>query len=267
MNQINDIGWQELMVSLLMLFIPISFLAYYKVGIIKPLLISVFRMMAQLGLVAVYLEWVFERNNPWINLLWVLIMIFVGVMTAIRRVDLQWKTFIIPMLVAGITSVMIVDAFFLGWVIKLEFIFDARYFIPITGMILGNSLNNNVIGLNEYLTNLRDKSDLYYFILGNTNTQKLALRPFISNAFIKALNPTIATMSVMGLIALPGMMTGQILGGSPPAEAIKYQIMIMLAIFIGSSLNLILSVVLVRWFVFDGLGNLKTNKVFLKIKK
>ncbi|GAA4834582.1 ABC transporter permease [Algivirga pacifica] len=208
-------------------------------------------MGIQLGLVALYLEWIFTLNNPWINTLWVGIMILVGVLTTIRRVALNWKIFLIPLAIAGLTSVFIVDAFYLGLIIQLEYIFDARYFIPITGMILGNALNHNIVGLTTYIKGLQEKSDLYYFLLINTNKRETALKPFIQEAIIRALNPMIASMSVMGLISLPGMMTGQILGGSSPATAIKYQIMIMLAIFVGCSLNLFLSILMINRVILD----------------
>jgi putative ABC transport system permease protein len=222
-------------------------------------------MVIQLSLVAFYLEWIFAINNAWINTLWVLLMILVGVYTSINRIGLNWKYFLLPLFIAGITSVVIVDGFFLGYILKLDYFFDARYFIPITGMILGNSLNHNIVGLSSYFKGLSEKSELYYFLLTNTGNSKLALRSFVGESIKLGLNPLIATMSVIGLISLPGMMTGQILGGSPPGIAIKYQIMIMLAIFVGCTTNLFLSIILSNQFVFDGYGKLKMN--MMKDKK
>ena len=145
----------------------------------------------------------------------------------VKRISLSWKVFALPLFIAGLISVIIIDTFFLGFIIKLDYIFDVRYLIPITGMILGNSMNHNIVGLTAFFKGLSEKSDLYYFLLTNTGSSKLALRPFYGEAFKRALNPMIANMSVIGLISLPGMMTGQILGGSSPVVAIKYQIMIM----------------------------------------
>lgn len=259
MSNIIDIRIIDLAISLVMIAIPVMVFAYYKIKLIKGLLISVLRMIVQLSLVAIYLEWVFDKNSAIVNSLWVVLMIVVGVFTAIKRVSLNWKIFVLPLSLASLTSVLILDSFFLGFIIKLEYVFDARYFIPITGMILGNSLNHNIVGLSAYFTGLKEKEGLYQFVLTNTGKPQLALRPFISEAIKKALNPMIATMSVIGLISLPGMMTGQILGGSSPAVAIKYQIMIMIAIFVGCTLNLVLSIVLTNKFIFDGFGNLKES--------
>ena len=138
MKGIIDINYIELGLSILLLAIPIFLLKIYKINLTGALFISSVRMIIQLSLVAVYLEFVFEMNSPYLNTLWVVVMIVVGVMTTIRRVALKWKLFLLPLLLASISSIAIIDAFFLGFVLKLEYVFDARYFIPISGMVLGN---------------------------------------------------------------------------------------------------------------------------------
>jgi len=259
MSQITDISIWKLAASLIMLLIPITFLLYYKIPLIRSVLISTFRMMIQLSLIAIYLQWIFSVNNIWLNSLWVFMMIFVGVFTSIKRIGLNRKYFVLPLTLSALTSVIIVDSFFLGYVLDLDYFFDARYFIPITGMILGNSMNHNIVGLSTYFRGLLEKSDLYYFLLTNTGNTKLTRRPFVSEAIKRGMSPLIATMSVIGLISLPGMMTGQILGGSSPAIAIRYQIMIMMAIFIGCTTTLFLSIIFSSRFVFDKYGNLKRD--------
>lgn len=259
MKSIADISIWELAFGCIILVIPISFFLFYRIKITKDVFVSVIRMVVQLSLVAFYLEWIFALNSALLNALWVFLMISVGVHTSISRIGLNWKYFIFPLFIAGLTSVVIVDGFFLGFVLKLDYLFDARYFIPITGMILGNSLNHNIVGLSSYFRGLSEKSEFYYFLLTNTGNNILALRPFIGDSIKQGLNPLIGTMSVIGLISLPGMMTGQILGGSSPAIAIKYQIMIMLAIFAGCTINLFLSIIFSNRFVFDSYGKLKTK--------
>jgi len=259
MNSISDIKIWELALGFLLLVFPLAFFYHYRIKMIKDVLINVVRMAVQLSLVAVYLEFIFALNNAWINSLWVLVMIVVGVFTITRRVSLNRKYFIFPFIVAGFTSILIIDTFCLGLILKLDYIFDARYFIPITGMVLGNALNHNIVGLNTYFKSLSEKRELYRFLLTNTGNQEIALRPFIEEAARAALNPMIANMSVIGLVTLPGMMTGQILGGSPPAVAIKYQVMIMIAIFTGCTLNLFLSIIFSNRSIFDGFGNVKNG--------
>ncbi|MDX8339450.1 ABC transporter permease [Draconibacterium sp. IB214405] len=270
MNTIIDINLKELAIGAFLLVIPIVFFYIYRIKLVKDVLINVIRMVVQLGLVALYLEFIFELNNAWINSIWVLVMIVVGVLTAINRIGLKTKYFVLPFFIAGLTSILIIDTFCLGFILKLDYVFDARYFIPITGMILGNALNHNIVGLNTYFRAHTEKRELYRFLLSNTGNQQLAVRPFIEEAAKTALNPMIANMSVVGLVTLPGMMTGQILGGSQPAVAIKYQIMIMIAIFVGCTINIFLSIIFTNKIIFNEYGNMKDGLVKengLRLKK
>ncbi len=258
MNDMADIGLLDLTFGFTILIVPLLVFLYYRVRLVKDIFISIVRMIVQLFLVAVYLEWIFEMNNPWINSLWVFIMILIGAGTLVQRVKINWRIFILPFILAGLISMVIIDGFFLGLVIRHDFFFDARYFIPISGMVLGNSINHNIVGLTAYFEGLSKRKELYYFILTNSGNRKHAIRPYIQDALVKGLNPLLATMSVMGLISLPGMMTGQILGGASPATAIKYQVMIMVAIFAGCTMILIMSILYSNLFVFDTYGNIRS---------
>ena len=128
---------------------------------------------------------------------------------------------------------------------------------PISGMILGNMLSANVISLNSFYGSLNRERQLYLYLLGNGASPSEALTPFMREALIKSFNPTIASMAVMGLIALPGTMTGQILGGSSPSVAIKYQIMLMITIFASSLISVLLTLWISRKKTFDKYGMTK----------
>jgi putative ABC transport system permease protein len=258
MSDTTDIGLLELALGFTIMIIPIAIFIYYKINLVKDLIISTLRMVIQLSLVAIYLEWIFDMNNAYINSAWVLIMILISAGTTIHKIKVKWKSFFIPFSMAILISIFIIDAFFLGLIVQLDYVFDARYFIPISGMILGNSLNHNIVGLGSYFEGFSRRRDLYYFILTNSNSRKLAIRPYIQEALTKGLNPLLATMSVIGLISLPGMMTGQILGGASPATAIKYQIMIMLAILVACTLSLMLSILYANYKLFDKYGNIRS---------
>ena len=254
MNAAKDISWLDLGVGYLILVIPIVIFYYYKTGLVKPTLIAVARMTVQLYLVGLYLEYIFELNSHWLNLLWVVLMIVIASYTSINRTRLNQKLFIVPILLAMLISVFAVDIYFLGVVLKLDYLFDARYFIPITGMLIGNSMSTNIVAFNSYFKDLDKNKNQYRFALANGGTKNEALKYFIKEALIKSLTPTIATTSVVGLISLPGMMTGQILGGQNPAVAIKYQIMVMITILVSAIITVMLSLFLANRFIFDDMG-------------
>ena len=118
-------------------------------------------------------------------------------------------------------------------------------------------LGVNVVALNTYYEGIKREQQTYYYMLGNGATRWEATAPFLRAAIIKAFNPCIANMAVMGLVAMPGTMIGQILGGSNPALAIKYQMMIVVITFVASMMSLMITVGLASRKSFDKMGRLK----------
>ena len=257
MEKVIDINYFELFTGYALMLIPIFILWYYKTGLVKDTLLATARMTVQLLMVGLYLEYIFDLNSTFINVSWVLIMSVITSFTIVQRSGLKYKLFFIPVLLSGLISITVTDAYFLGFVVKLNNIFDARYFIPVTGMLLGNTINNVIISLDAYYKRIEDEQNLYRWYLANGASQKEALLPFIRDALKSAFNPMIATTAIMGLISLPGMMTGQILGGSNPNVAVKYQIMLLITIFASAILNVVLTILFSNRIAFDNYNNLK----------
>ena len=244
-----DISYYNLFVGLLLLAIPFFYLWKFKTGLLKPAVIGTLRMIIQLFFIGIYLKYLFLWNNPWINFLWVIVMIFVAGQTALVRTGLKRRILLIPITVGFLCSVILVGLYFIGIVLQLDNIFSAQYFIPIFGILMGNMLSSNVIALNTYYSGLKREQQLYRYLLGNGATRQEAQAPFIKQAIIKSFSPLIANIAVMGLVALPGTMIGQIL-------AIKYQMMIMVITFTASMLSLMITISLASRRSFDAYGKL-----------
>lgn len=258
---IKDISWLDLFLGFSLLIIPFAILWYYKTGLLKNAVIAVVRMTVQLFLVGLYLGWLFELNSIWVNIGWVFVMVLINAFTISDRSELKFRTFALPVTAGTLVSLLIVDSFFLGLTVRLENIFDARYFVAITGMIMGNTIERNIIALNSFYKSVARDRLRYNFALACGATKNEATKPFIREAMRKSFNPQLASMSIMGIIALPGIMTGQILGGSSPQIAVKYQIMLILMIFVASVITVAVSIHIANYFVFDKYGNLKTERV------
>jgi putative ABC transport system permease protein len=256
-----DIRWADLFISFSLLAVPVAIFAYYRTGLVRPSLIATARMVVQLWLVGLYLEYIFDWNNAWANLSWVTLMIFIAAFATTRRGQLKTRFFILPLVVAMGSSLLIIDVFFLNFVLKLNYVFEARYFIPISGMLIGNAMRNNVIALNELYHRLQDDKGKFRYNLACGASLHEAQREYIRGALRKAFNPMIAGMAVIGLISLPGIMTGQILGGSSPALAIKYQILLMISVFVLATLSVFLTIIMANFFVFDSYNNFKPDLV------
>ncbi len=256
MNTI-DISYLSLSIGLLLLLIPAFFIWRYRTGLLRSICIGTVRMVVQMFFIGVYLRYLFQWDNPLVNTLWVLILVIIATETALSRTGVRRGVLMLPFIVSFIVSSLLVGFYFLGIVLQLDNVFSARYFIPIFGILLGNMLTVNIFAVSTFYTMLQREQNLYYYLLGNGATRGEALQPFYRQAIVKSFSPAIANMAVMGLVALPGTMIGQILGGSSPHVAIKYQIMIVVITMSASMLSLILSIWLSSRRAFDGFGRLK----------
>lgn len=261
MNGAQDLSLFSMLMCGVLLLIPFVVFWYFKLGLAKKLLVSTARMAVQLLLIGVFLEYLFRWNNWAINLLWFLVMLTVAVISVINNSKLSKKYFLWPMLVSFVAANLFVVLYFNFFIVRLDNVLDAKYMIAIGGMILGNSLRANVVGLGDFYQAIKKDENRYFYKLSLGATKYEALLPFAKKSFIAALAPTVATMATMGIVSLPGMMTGQILGGSVPLVAIKYQIAIMVAILASTVLSIALSIFLTSRNSFLPSGVLKKEVV------
>mgnify|MGYP003191516038 CR=1 FL=1 len=241
-------------VGLLLMALPVYFFHRLGARLIQSTAIATVRMVVQLFLIGLYLRYLFEWNSPLVNFAWVLIMVLVATFTAAR---LRLRTIALPLFSGLLTTAVVVGLYFLVLVLRLDHPFDARYFVPIMGILMGNMLSVNVIALNTYYDGLQREHHLYYYLLGNGATHLEAITPFARQAVEKSFAPCIANMAVLGIVSLPGTMIGQILGGSAPGIAIKYQMMITAITFSASMLSLMLTLRLADSRSFDVYGRLR----------
>lgn len=251
-----DIDLLSLAIGLLLLCIPLFFLWVLRTGLVRATLVAAGRMILQLFLISIYLRYLFEWDNPWLNTLWVVIMAMVATHALGQRTHLRWRVLAVPAFVGFIVAAAAVGFYFLLFVLHLDNPFGARYFIPIMGILMGNMLGVNVLTLSTFYSGIAREQATYYYLLGNGATRFEAWLPFMREAVIKSFTPCIANMAVMGIVALPGTMIGQILGGSAPDVAVKYQMMIVIITMTASMLSLILTLYLSTRQAFDDFGRL-----------
>jgi len=249
---------------LMVLIIPIFFVNRY-IGIKneKKIIISILRMVVQLSIVGIYLQYIFDLNNPILNICYIVIMIGVASFSIVGSTPLKLNRVFIPVFVSLLVPNIIMVLFFNGVVVQINSLFDAKYIITIGGMLLGNGLSGNIVGLSTYYSGLSKNVEVYNYDLALGATRFEASLPYFKEAILVSINPTIASMATIGLVSLPGMMTGQILGGSIPMEAIRYQIAIMVAIFVAKYFNIFLAILLTSYRMFDHKDQLKTK--YLKV--
>jgi len=227
-----------------LLIIPFGMMLWLRIPIIGKTLLALARMTLQLLFVGFYLQIVFNLNSAWINSLWLVVMILVADLSIVRGCGLKMRRFVLPLFIAlaGGTAVPLLA--FVGPLLHRPDLMDAQYVIPIGGMILGNCLRADIVGIRNFFEVMRQRERAFLHTLSQGAQLHEAIRPYLRQACQAALLPTVATMATIGLVALPGMMTGVILGGADPMTAIKYQIAIMIAIFTGTAITVILAILM-----------------------
>lgn len=256
MNDAVDISILPLLSFLILLTLPILTFRYLKLKLTKSLIIATSRMIIQLALVAVYLEYIFKLNSTLVNSTWILIMILAANTTILKQSGLPLKRFLAYTFFPSAITVFFIFLSFL-LIFKHQTLFSARYMVPLAGMLLGNILTSSVVGLERFYSEIKKRENEYIQYVSLGASLQEAVKPFLREAYRAAMAPQIAGLATMGLVALPGMMTGQILGGSSPTVAIKYQIMIMIAIFVAASTSVVLSISFSKKAAFDELGRLQ----------
>ena len=263
MTNITDIDIMSLAVGYLLLIVPMAIILLKRVPMFRDAVMAIIRMTVQLIFVGFYLQVVFDLNKPWLNLAWVIMMVLVADVSIIRGCRLTLRRFALPLFCALIVGTIAPVLVFTIPILLLQNWMDAQYVIPLAGMVLGNCLRAEIVGLKDFYESIVKNEKAYFQSLAQGADQQEALAPYFRDAIQAALLPTTASMATIGLVALPGMMTGVILAGASPATAIKYQIAIMIAIFSGTAITVFLAVRLSIPHSFNKYGILD-RKVFAK---
>ena len=216
-----------------------------RLGLNRSLGIAALRMVAQLLLVGLVLDWIFSMENPWLILLMASVMACVAAWSAVGQTRRHFSGLYWNCLISILVSSFLVTGLALKGIFHLETWYSPQYLIPLLGMLLGNTLNGISLALDRFLDELHDQRDLVETFLSLGATSWEACHHLFRSSMRTGLIPTINSMAVMGIVSLPGMMTGQILAGVSPGEAVRYQIvivfMITASVTLGTALVLLLA--------------------------
>jgi uncharacterized protein (TIGR00245 family) len=155
----------------------------------------------------------------------------------------------------------LIGTFGVGIAIKSDPLWSPRTFIPTLGMLLGNSMTGVSLAIGSLLTGLSENQERINYLLSLGASRMEAAKTVAVEAIRTGLVPTLNGMSMMGLVSIPGMMTGQILGGTPPQDAVKYQIVIMFGISAAVGLATTLSILVTTLLLLDSSHRLRMDRI------
>ncbi len=236
---------------------------HYHLGVGKRLLISAARTLVQLTLLGLLLKLIFAQSDPWFIGAMLLLMALIasreiGARQTRRFAGLWgWAIGGSPLFVTSALLVLLATRV----IVQVEPWYTPQYLIPLFGMLLGNTMSGIAIAL-DGLTRAawRQRPVIEGRLLLGENWQQ-AIGDIRREALRAGLIPIINQMSVAGLVTLPGMMTGQILAGSPPLEAAKYQILILLLVAAGVGFGTMGAIWLASRHLFDERQRLRLDRL------
>ncbi|EXI66073.1 MAG: ABC-type uncharacterized transport system, permease component [Candidatus Accumulibacter adjunctus] len=234
-----------------------------RIGSERQLLISAARSTVQLVLIGLVLKLLFAHAHPlWVGLLAAVMLAVAGREVMVR----QKRRFVGGWGFAVGTLSMFVSSFAVTVLALLLVIgndpwYAPQYAIPLLGMILGNTMNGISLGLDRLTQDAAEKRQIIESRLALGQDARRAIADSRREAIRVGMIPIVNAMSAAGIVSLPGMMTGQILAGTPPVEAVKYQILVMFLIAAGTGFGTMVAVSFAARRLFDERQRLRLDRL------
>lgn len=243
------------------MLIALAFSVALRLGLERSIIVASVRMTAQLLLVGMILTWVFTLSSGWLVAGIGLIMTALAAHAAASRPARKYPQILLDSFLAVFGSAYLLSGIALVGILRPEPWFNPQHAIPILGMVLGNALTGVSLALDRYTNALETERDLIEGTLALGATRWEATHTHFREAMRAGMIPTLNSMAVMGIVSLPGMMTGQILGGADPTTAVRYQIFIMFTIAAGTTLASVWILTLAFLRLFDTSHRLRLERL------
>ena len=235
-----------LVLTLVFVAFAILLSLWQRIGLEKDILIGTVRAAIQLIAVGYVLHTIFRLKS------WILIILMLALMITVATLNARKKGKGLPgvgwRIAAAITSTEILT---MGLLLSLRIIHATpQYIIPISGMIIGNGMVVSGLFFNRLKSELETRREEINVYLALGATSKQAIYTVMRNTIKASMLPTIDGMKTVGLVQLPGMMTGMIVAGANPIEAVRYQILIMYSFTSAAAITAILLGMLTHGILF-----------------
>jgi len=217
-----DAGYTEVFLSLVLVAIAIAVGRWWKIPVQKEIIWGTFRTFIQLVAVGYALEFIFNLDNVGLIFAVIMIMISVGAHTVSGRTKNTSSSFIIAFISITIGSLITLGLMLLLRIITLE----ARFIIPLAGMIISNSMNASTLTINRIASDIKTNRLRIETALALGKTWREASKTFQQDAVIAGMTMILNFMKTAGIVALPGAMTGMILAGAEPVKAVLLQVIV-----------------------------------------
>ncbi len=236
-----SLSWIEVGIAASLLAVNALVSLRLRLGLAPQIVLSAVRMMIQLTILGLVLKQIFDLSSVAPVLVLCGAMTLIAGVSAVSRIDHGCSS-IYPIAISSVwLSTWLVTLVTILLVVRPQPYYSPQVVIPLLGMVLGNSLTGISLGLDRFLSELRSRRGEVEMLLAHGATRWESCRDVFAGATRTAMIPILNTMSVAGIVSIPGMMTGQLLAGAPPIQAVQYQIMIMFVIAAAIALGVVVA--------------------------
>jgi putative ABC transport system permease protein len=237
-SQVISLTPRDLAVASSLIVLDAVLSLIFQLGLHWRVAIASVRMVVQLVAIGFVLKAIFALNNPALTLALILVMVLIAARETAARPERRFKgQTTLAIGAASVAFATFVTALFaLTTALRPHPWYAPRYAVPLAGILLGNILNATSLSLDSLLGAIARERSAVEARLTLGATWWEAAGPLVRDAIRRGLVPIINQMSAAGVVTLPGIMTGQILAGLDPMEAVKYQILLMFLLAGGSGL-------------------------------
>ncbi len=246
MNQIINISTPQLLLALLFILVAQASSFIFHLGLNRDITIGTLRTFSQLFLMGYVLTFILKTSSPWLTLGVFMVMVVSAMFIIKGRVKEKQIAYIIPTFLTMFISYLATALFVSGLVIGITPWWEPRYFIPAGGMVIGNSMSALAISLERLFRDMRQQKEVIEMKLSLGANYREASNDIFRNAVTAGMIPSINAMMGVGLVFIPGMMSGQILAGTDPLIAIRYQIVVMLMLVGSTAVSSVVVMLIVR---------------------
>lgn len=227
----------SLVIASCLMIIPILISRKEKLGLEKEIIVSILRAIIQLVAVGYILDIVFGIDNPIVMIILILVMCLNASLNIIKRGKNIKNVFLISFISIFTGSIITISFLIFSGVID----FSQNEVIPISGMIISNAMVAIALSYNSLSTSFESRRAEIETKLSLGGSIKESSKDLLRESIKGAIIPTIDSAKTLGIVSLPGMMTGLILGGTSPITAVKFQIMVTFMIISSSSISTLMS--------------------------
>lgn len=219
-----------LLVALLMVAVAALVSELMRISIGKTLMWSAIRALVQLCVMGVIIGYVIRSNNPWLVFGVIAVMLVAAVQITLSRAKGIPKGLAGPVLLSLVITMLLMISLVTELVVRPHPWYAPQLVVPLTGMLLGNTVSALAVGLSRFYESMNERRDEVDTLLALGATPWEAARPSIVSSIRLGLLPTTASLASCGIVTIPGMMAGQVIAGGDPLNAAKYQFVVLAAI-------------------------------------